>query len=1321
MTWLIIIGLAIWIFRQGQRLKTLEKQVRALATAPPAVSPPQAARGAPPEPRPAPEPRTAPRPEPQPEPEPARLRPSPLVEQILAGDDPKPEPLAPSPPPYRPARVAETAPAPSVVRPRPEPPPLAPRPPPRPSRPPPRVTWTAASTWLAENGLAWLGGGGLALGGLLLVVYAAQRGVFTPALRVACAAVLGLLMVAASEWIRRQKNAPGGRHGLAAAASAGAGAVTLYGAVWAACSLYGLIPLPLAAVLAVAVSAGLLALSWLHGEALALLALFGAFLAPYMTGGVVAWSPVALEAYLALLGATGAAVNALRRWPRAGVVTLAGLLIWTLAALLRRRDEDAAMLLALALAGPALAVLWRRRGANDLTLKAAGTDLFLRLPLGALVAVSLAASGLWVTSGHDPGLLATVFGGLLILAAATLAALGLVPAPAFAAPVGVMALGLLVGLRFHDGPGGSWLTWRAFTLVAMIAASGLAAGWRATAPVRTVLLAVAGLGAALLANLAWPLLETAAPAAPGRLVAGLTSLLLAAGAAALSRRVETPQRDVGLGLWIAAAAELLFLTVHASVPAHLEPAAQALVALLLAGAASRLAWRGLAATAVAGGLVALATMLRPGFVADASSGALSLPLLGGVTLVAALALLAASWIVGPRRTSKPGVDHRTEGEALSTAALLVLLTGVFLMLHAVLARMAPAAAQANPLLEASLRTALVLAAGLLLAARGRPDDGVIARWRQIVVTTVGTAYGLLTAGLILHPWWGLGDPPLGPPVLNDLILDFLAPALLLAATARRRADAKDGWTRSWIVAAAVFALLWAVTTVRHAFHGAALHDAPVGLAELCAYALLGLLAARAFLDRRLEGERTAWLHAAAPVAGWAALALASLVFALVANPWWGAYDAPPASWPHLALVFALYLGAAAAAFSLDRGGRALSRAALCVGVGLGFVLAMLGLRAAFHGLALNEAAVGRVELFAYALLALGTARAFLSRRLDRPRAAWLRAAAPVVGWIALGVTALVFGLVANPWWGMLDAPPTSPIHTAVVLTLYVAAAALAAGLKRGGETLARAALCVSAGLVLTFVLLVMRWVFHGTTIAADMVGPAEACAYALVGLATARAFRSPRLDAPDAAWLKAAAPAVGWTALAWAGLIFGWLASPWWGPFDGPTTSIWHVALILALYLAGAAATLLLRRNEPAFARTALCVAVGVLFAFVTLLTRFAFQGVDMRHGLDRGGLETWTFSAVWAVFGLVVLFRASARKDAALRWLGLVVVLATAAKVLLFDMATLDGVVRAASFLAVGALFIAGALVARRLNAGHKDKIDDPPVETQDDRSPAS
>jgi uncharacterized membrane protein len=1018
----VIIALAIWAFLLNQRIGKLETKVRVLSSAPPVVAARQAlpvviAPIRPPVPDgPAPSPTPAPTPVPGPTPEPAR----------------------PTPPVYKPAYIPPAAPA--ATKPAPPAPPPPPPLTPRPSPPPPRpaVTWAQASTWLAENGLAWLGGGGLALGGLLLVVMAAQRGVFTPPFRIIAAALLGLAMVAASEWIRRQKNAPGGRHALAAAAAAGAGAVTLYGAVWAAHLLYGLISLPVAAVLAVAVSLGLLALSLLHGEALALLALFGAFLAPWMTGSS-AWSPLALEGYLALLGVTGASINALRRWALGGLVTLVGLLIWTLIVLAAGRELDAAILLALGLAGPVAAVLWRRRGKET----APANDLFARLPLIALVAASIWSLGLWTTNEAADRLqpVAAGFDALLIVVGAALAARRLVAANAFAAPAGFAVVGLLSHLMVHRTPAAASL-WPVFGLTVVIAASGLAAALRtADAKARTTLLAIAAVAAAVIATAARSVFDHGSGAL-GSVLAGSTALLLAAGTIVIARKVEDVRRDAGLGLWVAAAAELLFLTIHATTPIHLEPAALALSALVLAAIAGRLAWRGLAATAVAGGLVALAMMLRPSFVTDATSGQLSLPLLTAVTAVAAAALLAGARIVGGRQA-----EHRNESEALSTAALLVLLTGLFLILHALLAQFGPPAAARNILLESALRTALILAAGLLLAVRGRPDDGPIARRRLIGVTTLGAVHGLLTAGLVLNPWWGLGELAGGLPVLNDLILAFLAPALLLAATAWRRADAKDLWTRGWMAAAAVFGLLWVVMSVRHGFHGAA------------------------------QGA------------------------------------------------------------------------------------------------------------------------------------------------------------------GMHDAP----------------------------------------------------------------IGRAEGCAYALIALLTARAFQIERLDADRAAWLRAAAPTVGWFALALAAVVFGWLASPWWGPSDAPLTSTWHAVLILAFYLAGAAAALTLRRGRDDFARAALCVAVGVLFAFVTLLVRWAFQGAAMREGLDSGGLETWTFSAVWAAFGLVVLFRASARKDVALRWLGLIVLLVTAAKVLLFDMATLDGVVRAASFLAVGALFIAGALVARRLNARHK------------------
>jgi uncharacterized membrane protein len=62
-------------------------------------------------------------------------------------------------------------------------------------------------------------------------------------------------------------------------------------------------------------------------------------------------------------------------------------------------------------------------------------------------------------------------------------------------------------------------------------------------------------------------------------------------------------------------------------------------------------------------------------------------------------------------------------------------------------------------------------------------------------------------------------------------------------------------------------------------------------------------------------------------------------------------------------------------------------------------------------------------------------------------------------------------------------------------------------------------------------------------------------------------------------------------------------------------------------------------------------------------------------------------------------LIYAAARREVDLRWAGLAVLLLTTAKVFLFDMAQLEGVVRAASFLAVGGLLLAAAVIARRLS----------------------
>jgi uncharacterized membrane protein len=113
---------------------------------------------------------------------------------------------------------------------------------------------------------------------------------------------------------------------------------------------------------------------------------------------------------------------------------------------------------------------------------------------------------------------------------------------------------------------------------------------------------------------------------------------------------------------------------------------------------------------------------------------------------------------------------------------------------------------------------------------------------------------------------------------------------------------------------------------------------------------------------------------------------------------------------------------------------------------------------------------------------------------------------------------------------------------------------------------------------------------------------------------------------------------------------------------------------------------------------------VGHLFVALSLAIRRLYQGGDMRAALEAGSLETWTYSALWAVFGAGVLGYGAVRKDPALRWSGLAVLLFVTGKVFLFDMSQLEGVVRAASFLGLGAVLVFAALAARRFSAPARD-----------------
>ncbi len=305
MEWWIILPLGVWVLLLQQRTDALARRIaelelqlfnlRGAAPAPPVETPaPQA----------------------QPEEVPLLLT-EVVPDDVLVLDNPLPEAsndLEPTPPPAPPPESTERPrmhspllldeQAPAEAPPRAEPERAAPAP--KVKQPRGRL-----DQWLAEKGLAWLAGIALAMGAIYLVALAVQSGWFTPPLRIAAALVLGAVILGASEWMRRQGAAKPPGHPLMSALLAGAGMVVLYASVWGALG-FGLIGWPAAAALLALCAIALIGLSFLHGEALGVLAIAMALLAPALTSAPL-WPSWLLTLYVGGVAGGGFWLAALRR------------------------------------------------------------------------------------------------------------------------------------------------------------------------------------------------------------------------------------------------------------------------------------------------------------------------------------------------------------------------------------------------------------------------------------------------------------------------------------------------------------------------------------------------------------------------------------------------------------------------------------------------------------------------------------------------------------------------------------------------------------------------------------------------------------------------------------------------------------------------------------------------------------------------------------------------------------------------------------------------------------------------------------------------
>jgi uncharacterized membrane protein len=861
--------------------------------------------------------------------------------------------------------------------------------------PPPRQAGPALSTWLAENGLAWIGGGALALGGALLVGYAASQGLFTPALRIWAALAVGSAMLGAGEWARRRERVSPARPGLVGALATGAGAATLYAAVWAAHALYGFIGAAFAGAGLSAVSAALLGLAMLHGEALALLAVAAALASPVVCG-LEAWTLPALDGYLVVIVTTGLVLAGPRGWTRASLLTLAGAGAWCLA---RGWSHDAVGAGALIVATPAVALAAALRQPSSTPDSPWAANLVAVAVTGAWILWFLLPEfgrlG-WAVHGLSPSPIPQSIVGVALALLTTVAVrLGRAPGLLFAGPAGALALAALAIAVDHApaAPVAPWL----FVSVAALLACALALALRAPEQGRTAAIAAAAAAAAASTALAAVLRTT------GALGLGIDvglAVLLGCGAAALARRSADPGRDLAVAAWIGACAEITALVIHAVLPGRPEPAAYGVLSIALALGARRPAWRGFAAAAPVAALASLASLLGPTVAGAAMVGHLA-PWLIALTGGAGTAAQATAWriLAGGR------AEDSAAAEAASTSAVVSGVVTAFLLL-----RRLSAPGDGSPAIGAftslSLETLLYLSAGLVLSARG--GSGWLSRLRGPVFLAIGIAHGVWVQGLMANPLWGFGamrEPVWGPPLADAIALGFLGPALILGFAARGagRMQAPAG------VASGFFAVLWAGLEVRRLFHGADLTVGATGYAELAAYGVTVLALA---VGARALSAKTRWSAAfgrSLDALTGAALALGVVLIAWADSPWWGPARGDLTtpillfSLQGLAVVLCMVMARPTAAHASAP--PLVARGALAGAVALAFVVLTLAIRFAFHGAAmrtpLREASVETWTFSAaWALFGLGLLVA-AARRRDR-----------ALRWLALilllGTTAKVF-------------------------------------------------------------------------------------------------------------------------------------------------------------------------------------------------------------------------------------------------------------------------------------------------------------------------
>ena len=723
------------------------------------------------------------------------------------------------------------------------------------AEPAPETSGDTLESWLGARWAVWVGGIALALGGIFLAKYSIESGLLSASVRLSLAALFGLVLFAAGEIVRRRALPQQPRafaNALIPGVLTAAGAVTLFGTVYVAYAFYGFFGPATAFMLLAVVGLVTLALSLLHGQALAGLGLLGSMLTPALIAST-APSIWALFSFLTFSWVATALAARLRRWTLVPALGNLGLCLWALAYIVNAGMLDIVPLtLSLLCLIAGLTFLWP------------GTADFARpepapAPTDNADAPEPRSRGAWESLLTHPPLGLTISGAFAVL----LPALALVAMPAAATFDPALCFAVLIVTLAAWGASRLNAQW-----AALLAATGAVCGVAAQALSGLVPLVIdlpgatsgvplsyatemavsLGLGLAfVLLGLAFLLRHGAAQPQMATLWAALMAIVPVANGAVSLVNFGNLYRDLPHGLYgLAIAAALLAIAELQSRRADARGGAMhwlvggGFFALLLALQALTNGIYTIVGVAIAGYAFVLANRWRvwP-----------ALPWMMAVACFIVLARIAVDpTIVGPESLGTTPVfnalaigyglpallaalsayhlrhwpDLRLRNLMQALASLMVFLTVAILLRHAM--HGGRLASDTPTLGEQSIYTLLTIGMAIVLMSLDFRSPSPVFRYGSMIVGALSMVSVLTTHLIVLNPYL-TGEDTGRWPFFNLLLLGYLLPGIAyggLAAYARNRRP--RGYVVLAAISAAVLGFVWATLGVRRYWQGSNIAD-----------------------------------------------------------------------------------------------------------------------------------------------------------------------------------------------------------------------------------------------------------------------------------------------------------------------------------------------------------------------------------------------------------------------------------------------------------------------------------------------------------------